>query len=112
MARKKHSPADQRLSAEPVGLNPIAENWLARIRARLPDSGTAVVTVHRLSRRKFLVSFRASAFGETFISEAREDDLNRGLEEAGTRLYERLGATPLRPSKKDLGEKIREMFGP
>lgn len=98
------------IDAESLGLNPEAETWLAKIRTRLPDEGTAVATVHRLSRKKYLVSFRASAYGETFISEAREEDLETGIREAGARLYERL-ETASPGAKKNLGDRVRELFG-
>ncbi|MGZ3685055.1 MAG: hypothetical protein ACXVCI_14435 [Bdellovibrionota bacterium] len=87
------------------------EDWLAKIRTCLPDSGTAVVTIHKLPRHKFLVSFRASAFGETFISEARENDVELGLEAAGSRLFERLTTTPPQPKPVSLGDRVRELFG-
>jgi hypothetical protein len=102
-ARKLHDTSS-------VGLSPVAEEWLAKIRARLPDEGTAVVTVQQLPRRKFLVSFRASAFGETLISEAREESLDVGIREAGSRLFERLGATPIGNTQKNLGERVRKLF--
>lgn len=103
--------ADKLMRADSLALEPLAEDWLARIRTRLPDDGTAVVTIHKLPRRKFLVSFRASAFGETFISEAREESLELGVREAGTRLYERLSVTPPQPPPPSLASRVRELFG-
>src|SRR5690349_1663811 len=112
MVREEHSPSSHKLNqVESMELLPLAEEWLAKIRARLPDTGTAVCTIHKLPRRKYLVSFRASAYGETFISEAREEDLEFGVQEAGTRLYERLGATPPQPKPASLTDRVRELFG-
>jgi hypothetical protein len=99
------------LSPESIAFQPLAEDWLSRIRAQLPDTGTAVVTIHRLSRRKYLVSFRASAFGETFISEVRDDSLEVGVREAGTRLVERLTSSPPLPKPTTIADRVRELFG-
>ncbi len=118
MVRKKHATPNfqlrlkgvSKLDADSLGFSAMAEGWLARVRALLPDSGTAVLTVHRQPPGEFLVSFRATAIGETFISEAREASLEKGLEEAGTHLLEQL-ANPPRPPKKSLGERMREILG-
>ncbi len=118
MVRKKHAAADVRLrirglnkfDAESLGFNAMAEGWLARIRSRLPDSGTAVVTVHRLEGREFLISFRATALGETFISEARDASLDAALDIAGTHLLERISATPPSRPRKTMTERMRDFF--
>jgi hypothetical protein len=99
------------LSAESMALQPLAEDWLARIRAQLPDTGTAVVTIHRLPRHKYLVSFRASAFGETFISEVRDESLEVGVQQAGSRLFERLSLSPPMPKPASIADRVRELFG-
>ena len=119
MVRKKHAAPDIKLSlkkalprpgAEALGFNARAEKWLARIKSRLPDDGTAVVTMHRLRDGKFLVSFRANAFGETFISEAKGATVDRGLEAAGSHLLERLALTPPGSTPKTIPERMREFF--
>ena len=112
MVRKEHSSSHQRVeSSESLHLQSLADLWLAKVRSRLPDTGTAAVTVHKVSRRRYLVSFRATAFGETFISEAREDRLEDGLREAGQMLFERLLASP--PTLKNngsFGDRVRRLF--
>ena len=112
MVREERSAENQRVeSIESLHLKGLAEQWLAKVRSRLPDSGTALVTIHKVSRRRYLVSFRASAFDETFISEAREERLEDGLREAGQMLLELLASSP--PIPKDsggLGDRVRRLF--
>jgi hypothetical protein len=92
-------------------LQELVERWLKKIRERLPESGTLVVTIHRASRHRYLVSFRAEAFGETFISEVRQERLADGVKLAGSGLFDRLGLDP--PQRKPgLGERVRRLFFP
>jgi hypothetical protein len=85
------------------------DHWLKKIRDRLSDNATVAATVRRLSRKRFLVTFRAAANGETFISEARKERLEEAVSEAGSWLWERLNTSPPPPQKK-LGDKIRRLF--
>lgn len=110
MVRKKQPPKDQRLEDGEETLESLVEDWLQRVRSALPDGGTAVVTVHKISRRKFLVAFRASAAGETFISEVREESLEQGVRLAGSHLLERLAQSTPEP-KENLREKLLRLFG-
>ncbi len=112
MVRKKFAPEDQRLVGVDSGhLQGLVDGWLQKIRGNLPEGGTAVVTVHQASRKRFLVSFRASAYGETFISEVRRERLDDAVNEAGKSLVERLSQSPLQPKKENLGEKVRRLLG-
>lgn len=112
MVRKKSAAQDQRLvGVDSSELQGLVDRWLQKIRQTLPDGGTAVVTVHQTSRRRFLVSFRASAYGETFISEVRRERLEDAVNEAAVHLVERLGQNPPQPRKPGLGEKVRRLFG-
>jgi hypothetical protein len=106
VVRKKRAAKAQRIRK----LDAAAEEWLAKIRSRLPEEGTAAVTVHKLPQRKFLVSFRATASGETLISEAREESLEKSIRAAGTRLYERLGEAPPGAAPKGFSDRVREIF--
>ncbi len=110
MARKEQSITNQRLaSVDSLYLQERVETWLGKIRSRLPEGGTLVVTVHKVSRQCFLVAFRATAFGEVFTAEAREKNLEAGVEEAGRCLFERLSLNPPLP-KANFGEKVRRLI--
>jgi hypothetical protein len=50
MDREDKAPKAGQLSiAGSIALEPLAEEWLARIRTRLPDTGTAVVTIQKVN---------------------------------------------------------------
>jgi len=89
-------------------VNSLVEEWYRKIRALLPEDSSLVVTTQRVPRRKYLVSFRASALGETFISEVRDSRLDQAVGEAGRRLYARLELSP--PKRPGLGDKVRRLF--
>lgn len=86
--------------------------WHDRIRGCLPDGGSLVVTLHEDDIRGTMVSFRAQAGNETFISEARDPDVARAVEQAGSYMFERL-ITPGYPGGEEpttVRDRLRRFF--
>ena len=110
MARKKRAIENKRLRPAGAfpGRMPLVEHWLEKIRRHLPEESSLVATIHRMPRNLNLISFRATASGETFVSEARERSVEWGIRVAGMRLLEHLVQSPL--PKPRLRQRIRRFF--
>lgn len=113
MARKRRSAQNRRISGtRSRSLSSAVEVWLERIRSRLPEGGSTGASILQVSRKLYLVSFRASAYGATFISEVRKENLEDGVREAAQRLLERLAETrPLENGHDSrFVERVRRVF--
>jgi hypothetical protein len=70
----------------------IVERWLAEIRKRMPEGSFVTATVQMKPHRGFLASFRLRTDEETLSSEARADNPDEAVAQAGRGLCQHLPA--------------------
>lgn len=112
-AAKKHKKthrAEVRPTHSDMRIQVLLRRWYDLIKARLPEGASLVASVQKAARRGVLVSFRAKTENETFVAEARANEPERAVEEAGSCLYRRIEADFPDLGQLPLRDRLRRMF--
>lgn len=70
--------------------NGVVERWLAEIRKRAPEGSVVTATLQAKPQRGFLASFRLRTEEESLSSEARADNPDEAVAQAGKGLCQHL----------------------
>ena len=105
---KRAGATNQQQDPEEPHLRDSVQMWIHRIERRLPEGSVLVATIQKNANNTFLAFFRAESEGETFISEVRDPDPDRAVDQAGFHLYERLGEEE--SEHPTLKQRFRDLF--